>query len=314
MRVCLRRRVGSSLALLCFAVACGSAPTPVDPRYRPTESVLEVAATLRLHIDDDTYRRAPARDFTGKNIYRASFSRLESLETSYASKFRSGYLQDVIWFAMARSAERMTEYDLASKLYLKVANLSSELSEASRQGTEICAELARAADLEPRPEDSPQQALDVYANRLAILDRLLPNVKESHFEYIVREERERADRARARWFGARRRLDRGLDTTALQAYQQLVQNHPESKNRNRNLLELAVFYEELARDYVQRCPAISLCFDSATFDEYTFSASRIYESVSQQDGSIEKIEAARKLEALIAFILQVYDDKLPASS
>ncbi len=309
-----RRIVGVALGLALASAACSSAPPASDPRYRPTESVLEVAATLRLHIDDDTYRRQPARDFTGKNIYRASFSRLESLETSYASKFRSGYLQDVIWFAMARSAERMTEYELANKLYAKVATLDSELAQPAMRGSEISAELARAIVLEPKPEASPQQALDVYASRLAILDQLLPEVRGTHFEFIVREERERADHARARWFGARRRLDRSLDTTALQAYQQLVQNHPESKNRSRNLLELAGFYEELARDYVERCPAISLCFDSATFDEYTFSASRIYESVSQQDGSIEKIEAARKLEALIAFILRVYDDKLPARS
>jgi len=299
-------------SLLC--ATCASTPPPADPRYRPTESVLEVAATLRLHIDDDTYRRPPARDFTGKNVYRAAFARLESLETSYASKFKSGYLQDVIWFAMARSAERITEYDLASKLYRKVTNLESTLAAPSKEGERVCSELARAADLEPEAEASPQQALDVYAGRLAILDRLLPSVRDSHYEFVVQEERERADRARARWFGAERRLDRGLDTTALQAYQELVQNHPESKNRNRNLLELAVFYEELARDYVQRCPAVSLCFDSATFDEYTFSASRIYESVSQQDGSIEKIEAARRLEALIAFILQVYDDKLPTQA
>ena len=35
---------------------------------------------LRLHVDDDTYRFPPARDFTGKNVYRAVLERLESLE------------------------------------------------------------------------------------------------------------------------------------------------------------------------------------------------------------------------------------------
>lgn len=303
-----------ALAALIGGLACSGAPPPPDPRYRPTESVLEVAATLRLHIDDDTYRRPPARDFTGKNVYRASFARLENLEASYASKLRSGYLQDVIWFAMARAAERMTEYDLASKLYAKVQNLESELAMPAAQGQMITAALESAARIRPEPNASPKEALDRFAERIARLDQLLPlpEVQGSHFEYVVREERERADRARAHYFAARRRIDPRLDTTALQAHQDLVQNHPESKNRNRNLLELAGFYEELARDYTDACPPVSLCFDPATFDEYVFGASRIYEAVAQQDGAVEKIEAARRLEALLAFILQVYDDKLPS--
>lgn len=307
-----RCAIACIVALACLA--CGTSAPPVDARYRPTESVLEVAATLRLHIDDDTYRRSPARDFTGKNIYRASFARLENLEAIYAAKFRSGYLQDVIWFAMARSVERITEYDLASKLYAKVEVLDSELAQPAQTARRICERLDKATELDAASDASPQEALDRYAARMGQLDELLAEVRGTHFEHIVREERERTDRARARWFGARRRLDPRLDTTALQAHQDLVQNHPESKNRNRNLLELAVFYEELARDYVYGCPAVALCFDSATFDEYTFGASRIYESVAQQDGSVEKIEAARRLEALLAFILQVYDDKLPTRS
>ena len=55
----------------------------------------------------------------------------------------------------------------------------------------------------------------------------------------------------------------------------------------------------------------TLRFDPPTFDEYAFGATRLYEAVSQQDGAIEKIEAARKLEAFLAFTLQVQDERLP---
>jgi len=297
-------------AVLWLGAACSAAPVQ-DPVYRPTENVLEVLNPLRLHIEDDTYRRPPARDFTGKNIYRASFARLENMETTYASKLRSGYLQDSIWFGMARSAERIGEYEVASKLYAKVAALTSELAEPARAGRDICNKLRDTSTLEPKPDAPPQRALEAFGSRIAKLEKLLEEVKDTHFVFIVREEIERADLARARYFGARRRLERQLDTPALEAYQELVKNHPDSKNRNRNLLELGRVYEELARDYVYGCPAVALCFDPATFDEYTLGASRIYEAVSQQDGAVEKIEAGRRLEALLAFILQVYDDKLP---
>jgi hypothetical protein len=313
-------RAQRSLALRAVAcafalgVAACSSPPLTDPRYRATESVLEVAAALRLHIEEDTYRRPPARDFTGKNIYRASFNRLENLEATNASKLSSGYLQDVIWFSMGRAVERIQGYDLAAKLYARVAALDSDLAPNAREGQRICERLRDASGQTPAGDAVPQKALDVFAKRTAGLEKLFDDARETHYAFIAREELERTDLERARYFGARRRLEPRLDTIALQSYQDLVQNHPESKNRNRNLLELARFYEELARDYVQACAPVALCFDPATFDEFAFGAQRVYESVAQQDGAVEKIEAARRLEALIAFVLQVYEDKLPGDA
>ena len=310
----MRAWLALSCALYVCAAGCGSAAPLQDPRYRPTESVLEVVAALRLHIEEDTYRRVPARDFTGKNIYRASFARLENLEATYASKLRSGYMQDVIWFGMARATERIQGYDLAAKLYARVAALDSELAQSAKEGQRICERLRDATAQAPPADATAQQALDVFSKRGAALEKLLDATRETHFAFVAREELERTDWDRAHYFAARRRLEPRLDTAALQAHQDLVQNHPESKNRNRNLLELARFYEELARDYVQDCAPVALCFDPATFDEFVFGAQRVYESVAQQDGAVEKIEAARRLEALIAFVLQVYEDKLPGDS
>jgi tetratricopeptide (TPR) repeat protein len=290
--------------------ACRSGPTP-DPRYRPTQSVMEVVALVRKHTDDDTYRRAPARDFTGKNVYRASFSRLESLEQSYASKFSSGYLVDAITFAKGRTLERIGEYDLAEKAYQRVAALESSLADSARASASICAALRDDGKIEPDPKATPQQALESFEERSRLLERLLERAKDTHYEFVVREEMERADRARSRYFGARRLLDPNLDALALQQYQRLVQNHPESKLRFQNQLELADFYASLAREYAWHYPPTSLGFDAPTFDEYALSATRIYEAVSQQDGTVEKIEATRKLEAFIAYTLQVYEEKLP---
>ena len=51
-----------------------------DATYAPTESVIEVVAVLRRHVPDDTYRFPPAKDFSGRNVYRASLLRLENLD------------------------------------------------------------------------------------------------------------------------------------------------------------------------------------------------------------------------------------------
>ena len=297
------------LALLLLAAGCR---TPeADPVYRPTESVLEVLAVLRLHVHDDTYRFPPARDFTGKNIYYASLRRLERLEEIHEDKFKSGYLLEPILYAKALALERLGEFELAARHYERAAEFPSDLREPAERGADICQRLLRARETGPTAETPPEMAADLFDERVALLERLFREVEDSHYRFVVQQEIERADRARAEHFAARANLDPRLDAYALQQYQQLVQSHPESKLRNRHLLDLADQYAQLSRRYVSRVPPTMLDFDPATFDEYALGATRLYEAVSQQDGAIEKIEASRKLEADLAFTLRVEDEKLP---
>jgi tetratricopeptide (TPR) repeat protein len=309
------RRGGAKLTpvlltlILTLAMGCGTRGRP-DPTYRPTESVLEAVSLLRLHVDDDTYRFPPARDFTGKNVYRAVLERLESLEEIHEAKFQSGYLTGVMLFAKARALERLGEYDLAAKHYRRVTDLRSILIDDARRSEHVCERLSEARVIRPEPVAPTQEALQVFDRRSALLEELLEEVEETHYTAIVREEIERADVERARYYRARRLLNPALETLALQQYQRLIRRHRESKLRNRHLLELADFYAELARDYAHRFPPPSLSFDPATFDEYAFGATRVYEAVAHQDGAVEKIEAARKLEAFLAFSIGVRDASL----
>ena len=307
-----RSRAGPASPLLLTALlAAACAKSGPDPRYRATEGVLEAVAVLRLHVEDDTYRFPPARDFTGKNVYRASLNRLESLEQLHAGKLDSGYLTDVLLFAKARALERLGEFELAARHYERVTRLDSVLAGPAGVGQTICDALARAALLGPEPNASPEEALEIFGRRRGSLEALREATSGSHYEYLVSEELERADSARASYFAARALLDQSLDPLALQQYQELVARNRESKERDRHLLDLADLYVALSRRYVETEPPVSLDFDPATFDEYAHNASRLYEAVSLRDGSLEKIEASRKLEALLAFTLQVYDEKLP---
>src|SRR5262249_28075027 len=102
---CPHTALRTAIALALGGLGCASTRPP-DPRYGPAETGLEVVAVLRAHIDDDTSRFEPARDFTGRNVYRSSLLRLESLERVHAESLRAGHLDGVLAFAKGRSLER----------------------------------------------------------------------------------------------------------------------------------------------------------------------------------------------------------------
>ena len=50
-------------------------------------------------------------------------------------------------------------------------------------------------------------------------------------------------------------------------------------------------------------------FDPPAFEELATSATRLYQAVANQDGATERVEAARRLEAFVAFTLRVDRDR-----
>ena len=75
------------------------------------------------------------------------------------------------------------------------------------------------------------------------------------------------------------------------------------------MLALADLYADMADEYVQANPPEGLRFDPPTFQELVDSAARLYEVVANQDGSTEKLQAQQRLEAFLAFTLQVDRDR-----
>ncbi|HSJ98798.1 MAG TPA: hypothetical protein VLC53_17110 [Myxococcota bacterium] len=318
----MTRRTCLLAGALAAALACAGTPAPADPKYQPTANVLEVVATLRRHVPDDTYRFEPARDFTGRNVYRASLIRLENLERVHADALRAGHLDDVIAFAKGRALERLRAYDLAAAEYRRAAEHDGELRADALRSAALCDALGEAAALgyepdrpladgarpAPAPPD-PEAAIAAYDRRVALLEARESEAAGSQLAYVAREEIERADRARARYFVARRKLAPDGDVRAIAELQRLVARHRESRNANRHLLELAELYAQLAEEYVEARPPESLWFDPAVFQDLVDAASRLYEAVTNQDGAPEKLEAARRLEAFIAFTLRVDRDR-----
>jgi hypothetical protein len=308
---------GGALALA--ALACASTPE-ADPRYRPAENVLEVVAVLRAHIRDDTYRFEPARDFTGRNVYRSSLLRLESMEQVHAEALHAGHLDGVIAFAKGRALERLRAFDLAAGEYRLAADRDAELAGEALESAATCDALSAAAqigvDLGEISEATARmdeaelaQTLAAFDERAGRLDALEQEVAATHYAAVVREEIERTDMARSEYFVALRKALPDGDVRAASELQRVVMRHRDSKNTSRHILALARLYEDLAVEYVEANPPQGLLFDPARFQELVDAASRLYETVAEQDGRAEKIEATRRLEAFLAFALRVDHDR-----
>ncbi len=313
------------IAAACLASAalagCASRPQP-DPRYRPAENVLEVIAVLRLHVPDDTYRFPPARDFTGRNVYRSSLLRLESLERAHSEALRAGHMDGAIAFAKGRALERLRAFDLASGQYRIAAAREDTLKVEALRSADVCDALDRATRMaidlndlaggdaaEQLRDTSPGTVVAEFDERLGLLENLKRSAQDTHHVAVIREEIERSDVARARYFADLRKVVPEGDVRAVAEHQRVVSRHTESKNASAHLLKLADLYAELAEEYVEANPPESLHFDPVRFQELIDAASRIYEMVAHKDGTPEKIEAARRLEAFLAFALRVDGDR-----
>jgi tetratricopeptide (TPR) repeat protein len=316
----MRRPRKASLACVLgtlLLAGCASTPEP-DPRYRPAENVLEIVAVLRRHVPDDTYRFAPAQDFTGRNVYRSSLLRLESVEHVHAEAVRAADLEGVIAFAKGRALERLRAYELAAESYRLAAQLDPPLEAEARRSAGFCEtlfELEGTGDglgdlADPAAVSADTEAVlagfEARTTRLGALERF---VAGTHQVYVVQEEVERVDMARAEYFRSLRQILPDGDVRAAAELQRLVMRHGDSKLANRHLLALAQLYEELAVEYVDAHPPETLRFDPVRFQELTDATSRLYEVVAAQDGRPEKLEASRKLEAFLAFALRVDRDR-----
>ena len=319
----LRRAACLSGALALLAGCQSLEKKRLEMVYGPTESILEVVAVLRRHVSDDTYRFPPATDFTGRNVYRSSLLRLENLERVHQDALRSGHMDAVILFAKARALERLRAYDLAAEHYrtaasmggtlraeaLRSANTCEQIQAARQFGFELSDPLASSGeDYEPLPFD-PEVAIASLDERGAELSALYDLEKGRHYAYVIREELEHNDTVRARYFVAMRHSIPNGQIRAVGELQRRIVRHAASKNENRHMLDLADLYAVLAEEYTQVNAPESLNFDPAKFQELVDAASQIYQSVATADGTSEKLEAARRFEAFLAFTLKVDRDR-----
>jgi tetratricopeptide (TPR) repeat protein len=307
--------------LLIAAPGCRTTAGP-DLRYAASASVIEVISVLQQHVEDDTYRFEPARDFTGRNVYRSSLLRLESLERAYADALRAGHMDGVIAFAKGRALERIRAYDLAADAYRIAADREPALAEEALRSADLCQNIHEALSLGKDLEDTfdaadakqlelpaPAAAIESFEKRIARLQNLMQLAKGTHHAIVLREEIERAEVERANYFVQLREVLPDGDVRAVSELQRVALRHADSKYSARHLLRLAELYADLSTEYVDKHPPESLDFDPVEFRELVDSGARIFEMVAARDGTPEKLEASRRLEAFLAFSIAVDRDR-----
>ena len=307
-----------ALALVVLSGCKSLAEKREEASYAPTESVIEVVAVLRRHVPDDTYRFPPGSDYSGRNVYRASLLRLENLSKLHAGSLQAGHLDEVIYFSKARALERLRAYDLAAQ-HFGHARKSDVLRNDANRGAHLNAAIAAALRIGIPLADpmGPDTMLPIDGNavvagldeRVSKFTALLRNAPPPPYPAILREEIERADVTRARYFTSMRHALPDGNLRAVAEWQRVIARHGPSKLRRRHMIEAANLYAEFAREYVIAKPAESLSFDPPMFRELVDGATHLYEAVAHQDGTPEKLEAARRLEAFLAFTLQVDGDR-----
>ena len=91
----------------------------------------------------------------------------------------------------------------------------------------------------------------------------------------------------------------------IEAYQTLIRTNQASKNRNEYMVDFADFYVVLAKEYARAHPPDDRTFQWERFSQWTSNAWHLYADVAQKDGSLEKLEAQGKLQALQAYVSKV---------
>jgi hypothetical protein len=322
MRARGSRRLVACAAALCVLLGSAGCSTLSKRKeaaeYAPTESIIEVVSVLRRHVPYDTYRFPPGTDFSGRNVYRASLIRLENLERLHASALKAGHLEEIIAFSKGRALERLRAYDLASQHFLaakknptlradaeRAAAINAAIADAVAFGINIDGPFD-AGSMLPLDQERVVGDLDL---RVSLLAALLEKQPPAPYPAILREEIERADVQRARYFTSMRHvLDQG-NLRAVAEWQRTISRHEPSKLRQRHMIAAADLFSSLAHDYVMAKPPESLDFDPPMFREFVDGAMQLYEAVAVRDGTPEKLEAARRLEAFLAFTLQVDSER-----
>ena len=230
---------------------------------------------------------------------------------------RAGHLDGAIAFAKGRALERLRAYDVAADAYRIAAEREPELAEEAKRSAALCDGLTEAlaigVDLkrDTRRDEAwlqlaaPTMVLGRFDLRAARLDALLAEAGNTHHAAIVREEIERSDVERARYFGELRHSLPDGDVQAVAELRRVTERHAASKNAPRHLLALADLYVDLATEYAEQYPPEGMFFDPSEFQDLVDSAARIYEMVAARDGTPERIEASRRLEAFLAFSIAI---------
>ena len=272
-----------------------------DPRYAPSENLLDIVTDFHRFSREDLYRFSVPKDIAGINVYKATLIRLKDYEENHPGRY-----PDIIWYTKAMAYERLREYGKASDAYRLVVEMdSSPLSPEARTSLEALGEFEKVLQAYGTADGDPSAFVVHLEEKATDWRALSEKYGGTVYEQLALIEAERMDRLKAQYLQENRnRLKDGNDLV-IEAYQTLITTHDTSKHRNEYVIDLADFYVELAKEYARANPPEDRTFQWQEFSGWANKAWRLYADVAQKDGSLEKLEAQGKLQALQAYLSKV---------
>jgi hypothetical protein len=279
-------------------------------------TLTHIVARLQVHLRDDTYRLHRSVTESGENVFEDALRQLDRLRRARADAGEPLDEADaVLWYARARSLERLRRYDQATHAYFAAAEGTSVLSAPASEAAEVMRRFAAHAG--PLPEPRPQHAEADSAGeatsnpladaRLALGEAARMELRAEQWralaeEYaltgyapLAREEAEGWDMMRVESL-AREDLAR-----AVRAQRSLIEANRSSKLYARHLIRLGDLYAEAARrEYLQH-RARARTLDVERYDSFLEHAFAAYEMAIDQRRPAVRRQATTKIEALLAY-------------
>ena len=260
-------------------------------------SLTLIATELQMHLRSDTYRSPRPVDASGRDVFSVALWRLNRLQEQRALQAPEWTNADlVIEFARARSLERLRRYAEAGGAYRLVAAQGSLLQERAAQATSVMETFeAESHPLTAETVADPSLALATLDERILRWRQILKDFQGSPYESLAREELEAWQTQRLELLARTRGSDE-----ALIACHELIEENRASKLYARHLIRLGDLYSEAARLELSRSRVTRASFDASRYDVLLDRAFAAYELAGEQRRPSERVEASKKIEALLA--------------
>lgn len=287
------------LAALLLA-GCQTSSVRNDPASQGSESremhsLTLIATELQMHLRSDTYRSPSPLDANGRDVFAVALWRLNRLQESRGlepADWTNGDL--VIEFARGRSLERLRRYGEAEQAYRRVAEQGSLLQDRAIEAQEVMGIFALAAaplDLSANTDER----LEAHNTRLLRWREIVSQYLGSPYESLAREELESWQTHRVAL------LSRAMGSeAALAACHELIEEHRASKLYARHLIRLGDLFSDAARMELTSHRTTRGRFDANRYDALLDRAFSAYELAGEQRRPTERVEASKKIEALLA--------------
>lgn len=283
------------LALLLPFSGCRISPKKTLP-LQPHENLLTLVADCQHYLQEDIYRFGYPRDSSGQNAYKSYAIRLANYEKLYPDRY-----PEILAFMRARLWERLGDYKQAVHYYGICAAMKKELAEEAEKRRETALKFDRICGKEIRGTDV-EAYIKSGEDKLQNLAQLIEDCESSDVQALARLEKEKTDIDLALFIQNNRHFIKEGINRAIQKWENIIEEHRESKNLQSHRIHLGDLCFTLAKEYASWKLPERIGFEWDIFEDFILEAQKRYYRVSMEDGYPEKREARAKLEAVLSYM------------